>query len=141
MTCRRRSSVFIWYSLSVITSYSIHYTKLYELNEAETRRRLIDSELRLAGWDVSLDGGNTEQVTVEHEVDGQSTATGNGYCDYVLWDDNGKPLAVVEAKRARENPEKGRQQAKLYADSLQKSHGQRPVIFYTNGYDLWLWVV
>lgn len=121
------------------TQASTVATNTLDLNEAETRRRLIDSELRLAGWDVSLDGGNTEQVTVEHEVDGQPTATGSGYCDYVLWDDNGKPLAVVEAKRARENPEKGRQQAKLYADSLQKSHGQRPVIFYTNGYDLWLW--
>lgn len=114
-------------------------TSTLDLNEAETRRRLIDSELCLVGWDVALDGSNTEQVTLEHEVDNQPTATGIGYCDYVLWDDNGKPLAVVEAKRARENPEKGRQQAKLYADSLEKKHGQRPLIFYTNGYDIWLW--
>jgi len=34
---------------------------------------------------------------------------------------------------------KGRTQAKLYADGLEKEHGQRPVIFYTNGYDLWIW--
>ncbi|MFL1809310.1 DEAD/DEAH box helicase family protein [Plesiomonas shigelloides] len=114
-------------------------TSTLELNEAETRRRLIDSELRLSGWDVSVDGSNTEQVTLEHEVSGQPTASGIGYCDYVLWDDNGKPLAVIEAKRARENPEKGRQQAKLYADALENAHGQRPVIFYTNGYDIWIW--
>ncbi|WP_242521804.1 DEAD/DEAH box helicase family protein [Motiliproteus sp. SC1-56] len=114
-------------------------TNTLDLNEAETRRRLIDSELRIAGWDVGLDGANTDQVTLEHEVDGQPTQTGVGYCDYVLWDDNGKPLAVVEAKRSRENPEKGRQQAKLYADALEKKHGQRPVIFYTNGYDIWIW--
>lgn len=117
---------------------SMKATNTLVLNEAETRRRLIDSELRIAGWDVGQ-GDNTEQVTVEHEVDGQPTQTGIGYCDYVLWDDNGKPLAVVEAKRSRENPEKGRQQAKLYADSLEKKHGQRPVIFYTNGYDIWIW--
>ncbi|MGL5283378.1 MAG: DEAD/DEAH box helicase family protein, partial [Plesiomonas shigelloides] len=114
-------------------------TSTLELNEAETRRRLIDSELRLSGWDVSVDGSNTELVTLEHEVSGQPTASGIGYCDYVLWDDNGKPLAVIEAKRARENPEKGRQQAKLYADALENAHGQRPVIFYTNGYDIWIW--
>ena len=114
-------------------------TSTLELNEAETRRRLIDSELRLSGWDVSPNGSNTEQVSLEHEVTGQPTASGIGYCDYVLWDDNGKPLAVVEAKRARENPEKGRQQAKLYADALEKAHGQRPVIFYTNGYDIRIW--
>lgn len=114
-------------------------TNTVELNEAETRRRLIDSELRLAGWDVPLPGEASEQVTVEHQVEGQPTPSGIGYCDYVLWDDNGKPLAVVEAKRARENPEKGRHQAKLYADALGKKHGQRPVIFYTNGYDVWIW--
>lgn len=118
---------------------SAQATNTLELNEAETRKRLIDAELRSAGWDVGLNNTNTEQVTLEHEVDGQPTKTGIGYCDYVLWDDNGKPLAVVEAKRTRENAEKGRQQAKLYADSLEKKHQQRPVIFYTNGYDIWLW--
>lgn len=114
-------------------------TRVLDFNEAQTRRRLIDGELQLAGWDIAPDGTNTEQVTVEHEVDGQPTPSGTGYCDYVLWDDNGKPLAVVEAKRARENPEKGRQQGKLYADALEKKHGQRPVIFYTNGYGVWIW--
>lgn len=114
-------------------------TNTLELNEAQTRRRLIDSELQLAGWKIDLDGTDTDQVTLEHEVDGQPTRSGTGYCDYVLWDDNGKPLAVVEAKRARENPEKGRHQAKLYADALEKKHAQRPVIFYTNGYDIWIW--
>ena len=33
----------------------------------------------------------------------------------------------------------GQQQAKLYADCLEKQFGQRPVIFYTNGYEHWLW--
>lgn len=57
----------------------------------------------------------------------------------MLWDDNGKPLAVIEAKKTSIDPERGRQQAKLYADGLEKMHGQRPVIFYTNGYDIWMW--
>jgi len=111
-----------------------------ELNEAQTRRRLIDTELHSRGWDIDLvNGKNTEQVTLEEEVDEQPTPTGIGYCDYVLWDDNGKPLAVIEAKRTRENADKGRQQAKIYADSLEKKYNQRPVIFYTNGHDIYLW--
>lgn len=118
---------------------SLVATNTLNLNEAQTRKKLIDSELRLAGWDVSQDNSNTEQVSIELEVDGQPTPSGKGYCDYVLWDDNGKPLAVVEAKRANEGAEKGRQQAKLYADSLEKKYQQRPVIFYTNGYDIWIW--
>ena len=111
-----------------------------ELNEAETRRRLIDTELYARGWDIDLVNGNdTESVKFEVNVDGQPTPSGRGYCDYVLYDDNGKPLAVIEAKRTRENAEKGRQQAKLYADALEKQHQQRPVIFYTNGHDIYIW--
>lgn len=110
-----------------------------EMNEEETRLRLIDSRLIAADWDVAEKGQNTDQVTQEHPVKEQPTDTGNGYADYVLWGDNGKPLAVVEAKSTRHNAEKGRAQAKLYADWLEKEYDQRPVIFYTNGYDIYIW--
>jgi type I restriction enzyme R subunit len=59
--------------------------------------------------------------------------------DYVLWGSDGKPLAIVEAKRTRHSAQKGQQQAKLYADCLERKFGQRPVIFYTNGYEHWMW--
>ena len=62
-----------------------------------------------------------------------------GYVDYVLWGNDGKPLAIVEAKKTRKNPVIGQQQAKLYADCLERKYGQRPVIFYTNGYEHCLW--
>lgn len=110
-----------------------------EMNEAETRRRLIDSRLISAGWDVAGNGQNTETVTQAHPVKEQPTKTGDGYADYVLWDDKQKPLAVIEAKSTQHNAEKGRKQAAFYADWLEKEHGQRPVIFYTNGYDIFLW--
>jgi len=67
------------------------------------------------------------------------TASGQGFVDYVLWGDDGKPLGLVEAKRTRRDAQAGRQQAKLYADCLEKQSGQRPVIFYTNGYEHWIW--
>lgn len=111
----------------------------FDFNEAETRKRLIDSELRSEGWDVALAEVSTEQVSKEYEVDGQPTQSGKGRCDYVLWDDNGKPLAVIEAKKTRVDARAGQEQAKIYADALENQTGQRPVIFYTNGYDIWLW--
>ena len=83
-----------------------------------------------------MDETSTDEVGKEVQVSNQPTATGIGYVDYVLWDDDGKPLAVIEAKRTRESVEKGREQAKLYADALAKQYGQRPVIFYSNGYDI-----
>ena len=108
-------------------------------DEAKTRTRLIDSLLGRAGWDVGDGLVSTEQVGKEIEVDGQPTPTGIGYADYVLWDDNGNPLAVVEAKKTAVDAERGRHQAKLYADSLEKRFSHRPVIFYTNGFDIWIW--
>jgi len=110
-----------------------------QFSEAETRTRLIDSLLASAGWDVGEGLKSTAQVGREVKLDSQPTATGTGYADYVLWDDNGNPLAVVEAKKTAVEAEQGRHQAKLYADSLEKKYNHRPVIFYTNGFDIWIW--
>ena len=110
-----------------------------EFDEATTRARLIDSLLSSVGWDVGAGEGSTEEVGKEIEVPHQPTRSGIGYADYVLWDDNGNPLAVIEAKRTSVDPEQGRHQAKLYADGLEKVRGHRPTIFYTNGFDIWIW--
>ncbi len=105
----------------------------HDYSEAETRLHRIDGLLREAGW--ALDKSEDR----EFEVTGMPNEKGLGYADYVLWGDNGKPLAVVEAKRTSKDPRIGQQQAKLYADCLEKMTGQRPLIFYTNGYQTWLW--
>lgn len=110
-----------------------------KFDEATTRRRLIDVALTDAGWKVGANGVNTPEVGQEVEVSGQPTDSGKGFADYVLWDDDGKPLAVIEAKKTSVSPETGRKQAELYANALEKLHGLRPAIFYTNGYDIWLW--
>jgi type I site-specific restriction endonuclease len=110
-----------------------------EFDEATTRSRLIDSLLASAGWNVAAGEESTAQVGKEIEVQHQPTESGLGYADYVLWDDNGNPLAVIEAKKTAVDPERGRHQAKLYADGFEKMHGHRPVIFYTNGFDIWIW--
>lgn len=105
----------------------------HDYNEAETRSQLIDLMLKEAGW--VLDGVNDR----EYPVTGMPNTSGSGHVDYVLWGDDGKPLGLVEAKRASKSVEAGKQQAKLYADALEQRHGQRPVIFYTNGYDTEIW--
>ncbi|MGQ7244660.1 DEAD/DEAH box helicase family protein [Salinicola sp. V024] len=105
----------------------------HDYSEAETRDYLIDVELRRAGWPLE----NPEDR--EYKVSGMPNNQGVGYIDYVLWGSDGKPLAVVEAKKTTADPKNGRQQAKLYADCLENLHGQRPLIFYTNGYQTWLW--
>ena len=102
-------------------------------SEKETRRLFIDTMLRTAGWDP------TAPNVSEYPVVGLPTKSGKGKADYVLWDDNGQPLAVVEAKKTTREPYQGQHQAELYADALEAMHGQRPVIFFTNGFETWLW--
>ncbi|WP_345534741.1 DEAD/DEAH box helicase family protein [Viridibacterium curvum] len=125
--------------LEAISNAALAATRQLRFSEDNTRKWLIDRDLRMAGWNVGHNGANTPQVGQEVEIRHQGTQTGLGYADYVLWDDNGKPLAVVEAKKAIVSATQGQQQAKDYADGLEKVHGQRPMIFYTNGHDIWLW--
>lgn len=105
----------------------------HDYSEAETRDYFIDLLLKEAGW--PLDQARDR----EYEVSGMPNAEGKGFVDYVLWGDDGKPLGLVEAKRTRRDARAGQQQAKLYADCLERQFGRRPVIFYSNGYEHWLW--
>ena len=126
--------------LQLILDQTQQAANVLQFDEATTRRRLIDTMLIAAGWNVDLQGKNTSEVAQEVEVLHQPTNTGIGYADYVLKNpDSGKPLAVIEAKKTAENAKKGQMQAKYYADGLEKMHGQRPVIFFTNGYDVFIW--
>ena len=105
----------------------------HDYNEAQTRDAFIDLLLHEAGWPLD------QPRDREFKVAGMPNAAGEGFVDYVLWGDDGKPLALVEAKRTKKDARAGQQQAKLYADCLEAAYGPRPVIFYTNGYEHWLW--
>ena len=103
--------------------------KPLDISEFETRKIYIDSMLEDAGW---IEGKNWLN---EVELQGMPNQSCVGYADYVLFGDDGRPLAVIEAKRTCVDVAKGRQQAKLYADLLEKKYGRRPVIFLTNGFE------
>lgn len=104
----------------------------HDYREDETRDLFIDVLLAEAGWALENDRDR------EFEVTGMPGG-GKGFVDYVLWGDDGLPLGLVEAKRTRSSALAGQQQAKLYADRLEAAYGQRPVIFYTNGYEHYIW--
>lgn len=103
--------------------------KPLDLSEYRTRKIYIDTMLMDAGWTEWKNWIN------EVELPGMPNKSEVGYADYVLYDDAHRPLAVIEAKRTCVDVAKGRQQAKLYADILEKQYGRRPVIFLTNGFD------
>jgi type I restriction enzyme, R subunit len=104
----------------------------HDYNEAKTRSDIIDLLLYEAGW--PLDQPRDREYPVIGMPDGK-----NGFVDYALWGDDGLPLAVVEAKRTSKDATIGQHQAKLYADCLEAMTGQRPLIFYTNGFEHYLW--
>lgn len=109
----------------------------HDYDEALTRRHLIDLDLNEAGWPLSNTDDREFKVDTMPTVNG--TLSGIGYVDYVLWGADGLPLAVVEAKRTTKDPHVGKQQAKLYADCLERRYGRRPIIYYTSGYETWIW--
>ena len=119
--------------LAAIKAENEAVPETHDWNEDKTRKLLIDLALLRAGWPLD------QPQDREYQVTGMPTKKGLGHADYLLWGDDGKPLAVVEAKKTTVKPEAGQQQAKLYADRLEAMHGQRPVIFYTNGYKTRLW--
>ena len=115
------------------TSKKIAYNfKVSDISEFETRKQFIDLDLKIAGWDST-------NIREEVEVKGMPNTHEAGYVDYVLYGENGKPLAVVEAKRTSKDSKIGQQQAKLYADCLEKEYAQRPIIYYTNGKEIYMW--
>ncbi len=106
-----------------------YVTKPLDLSEYKTRKIYIDFMLQDAGWVEGKDWLN------EVELSGMPNKSEVGYADYVLYGDDGRPLAVLEAKRTCVDVSKGRQQAKLYADLLEQKYGRRPVIFLSNGFE------
>jgi len=104
-----------------------------DISEFLTRKKYIDVDLKLLGWVFGDD------VIEEVPLDGMPNPEGKGYADYVLYGKDGLPLAVIEAKRTSVDPKKGTQQAKLYADCLERATGRRPVMFTTNGFSTCLW--
>ncbi|MGO3152795.1 MAG: DEAD/DEAH box helicase family protein [Galactobacter sp.] len=111
----------------------------------DATREFIDTYLAEAGWGIGPAQGRPGTGTVREEVPIQGLEpadgfpSGTGYADYVLYAPSGEPLAVIEAKRAKRSPEAGRRQAELYAQALERQHGVRPVSYYSNGHEHWLW--
>lgn len=111
------------------TKQQTYVPKPLDLSEYKTRKIYIDSMLVDAGWEEGKNWIN------EVELKGMPNKTETGFADYVLYDDSHKPLAVIEAKRTCVDVSKGRQQAKLYADILERDYGRRPIIFLSNGFE------
>ena len=105
--------------------------KVDELTEAETRKRYIDLDLERVGW------FKDKNYSVEVKAEGMPNKSGDGYCDYVLYGQDHKALAIVEAKKTSYSAEKGAYQAKLYAECLEKQYGAKPLIFLTNGFEIY----
>jgi type I restriction enzyme R subunit len=104
-----------------------------DISEFLTRKKYIDVDLKLLGWVFGDD------VREEVPLAGMPNNEEKGYADYVLYGQDGLPLALIEAKRTSKDPRIGTHQAKLYADCLEKMSGQRPMIFTTNGFETCFW--
>src|SRR6266581_1445828 len=113
------------------------------LPEALTRAQRIDHQLARAGWAVG-----SRQVVEEWWLSGYSKVKGadneeirspEEFVDYALTSGDGRPIAIVEAKRTSRDPHEGERQAADYADRIQRLHGVDPFIFLANGNEILFW--
>ena len=116
------------------------FVKKSEPSEDATRKLYVDLYLKEAGWEIMTEEGKPfpGKACVEIEVKGMPFGKKIGYCDYVLYGKDGRPLAIVEVKRTSKNAEDGRHQVDLYAQCMEKEYGYKPVMYYTNGYSTWI---
>nr|MCR5202884.1 hypothetical protein [Lachnospiraceae bacterium] len=129
--------LFVYYLETKEASGDSSFKLPKHMNELETRRLYVDKYLEEAGWEV-LEKKNVPQpgkAGIEIEVSGMPNKKGEGYCDYVLYGRDCKPLAIVEVKKTALDPAVGRHQVDLYGDCMEKVYGYRPVLYYTNGYE------
>lgn len=112
-------------------------------NEKLTRKEIIDNRLKQAGWNVTDRTQVIEEffISVENNVVNEpSTSYSSEFSDYVLLGKDGKPLAVVEAKKSSVDARIGEEQAKQYAYNIQKQFScDLPFCMYTNGHDIFFW--
>lgn len=123
------------------------------MSEAETRKIYIDLYLSEAGWDVLEPNSKTVlpsgkevysgtvypgKACCEIPVEGMPNSSGIGFCDYVLYGNDGKPLAIVEAKKTSVEALVGQEQVKLYGNCMKEKYGYIPVLYYTNGYEIYV---
>ena len=114
-----------------------------DMSEFETRKRFIDADLRMLGWEFSQ-YRKRNCIEIEYEVHGMPApesddGKGKGFVDYVMYGANGDVIAIIEAKRTSFDARKGTHQAELYADCIKASTGKKPLIFNTNGFETYLW--
>lgn len=122
--------------------------------EAETRERLIDPELRKAGWNLDDLNQVVKEFSIpfkEHHPDKfvrpfnlilepDEPYTSCHRSDYALLGKDRKPLAVVEAKKFSAEARLGEEQAKQYAQCIAEAYQcELPFVFYTNGTDIHFW--
>ncbi len=113
-------------------------------NEKLTRKEIIDHRLKRAGWNTF----DRTQVVEEFDIiidknlvqEAPTAYAGHQFSDYVLLGKDGKPLAVVEAKKTSVDAGIGREQAKQYCYNIKAEQGgELPFCFYTNGHDIFFW--
>jgi type I restriction enzyme, R subunit len=114
-------------------------------SEAQTRSELIDQHLAEAGWNTQDPTQVVEEfdilVGLHHGVaEPRTPYGGHQFSDYVLLGKDGKPLAVIEAKKTSRDAALGREQAKQYCHNIrQQLGGELPFCFYTNGLEIYFW--
>lgn len=102
----------------------------HDRDENENRKLFLRASLREAGWPI-VNRSNTampEAAAVDCLLDSGDSV------DYVLYGRDNKPLAIIEQTATAKNLVEGRTKGIEKANQMAAKYGNKPVVYYTNGY-------
>jgi type I restriction enzyme R subunit len=110
------------------------------VNEAQTRKNLIDNELKQCGWDISDPLNVIEEYEIELDDNlPQFFDRTKRFVDYALLNKTGQIIALVEAKKETKSVGSAKTQAEYYARRIKNVQGFAPFIYITNGHEIEFW--
>ncbi len=114
------------------------------MNEAQTRKNLIDKQLQKAGWlkkyiKEEVNSLKSNFKNKDYVFCPEKPEKGDRCIDYLLLAQDNSPLAIIEAKAFSKDPKRGRIQSRSYQEDIEKQISYKIPIFLTNG-QVWLYI-
>lgn len=110
------------------------FNTTYKRDEEENKKLFLHASLREAGWPIV----NKPDQAMPSSVGIDMLLDDGGKVDYVLYGRDNRPLAVVEYSTTTQNLIAGRNKAIEQANKMSVKYGYKPIVYYTNGYHIYI---
>lgn len=112
----------------------VKFNVAFRRDEEENKKLFLRASLREAGWPIV----EQENQPLPGSAGVRMLLDGGDCADYILYGRDSRPLAVVEYTLTSQNIVAGRKLGLRMAETLSRKYGYQPVVYYTNGYHIYV---